>query len=89
MQKREINMNESTVIERVVSTLNEILDKKDHVITPATRLKEDLGVDHLDRFELVIRCEDIFHIEISDDIADSFATVQDIAAYVVAEKNKA
>lgn len=78
-------MDSTLITQHVVTTLHEILDKKDQTIEPATRL-QDLGVDNLDRFELVIRCEDLFHVEISDEAAEQFATVEDIVAFVARQQ---
>ena len=81
-----MSMNKELIVTQVTSTLVEILDKKDIVITPATRLA-DLGVDQLDRFELVIRCEDLFEVEISDEQAEKFMTIEDIATFVEMQRS--
>lgn len=50
----------------------------------------DLGFDELDRFELIIKCEDHFMIEISDQEADECATLHDLIMLIAAktEQNK-
>lgn len=52
------------------------------VITPATRLQEDIGVDSIDLVELAINLEHRFHIEITDAEMESMRTVQDILSCV-------
>lgn len=43
---------------------------------------QELGLDELDRFELIIKCEDHFSIEISDVEADSCITLQDLVRLI-------
>lgn len=45
----------------------------------------DLGADSLDEIELVMALEDEFDIEISDDDAAKFTTVQQVIDYITAE----
>lgn len=49
---------------------------------------EKLGFDELDRFELVIKCEDHFAIEITDQEAEQCATISDIVQLVAARKTQ-
>lgn len=48
----------------------------------SSRLVEDLNADSLDLIELVMRFEEEFDIEISDEDADKLAVVGDIDAYL-------
>jgi acyl carrier protein len=43
---------------------------------------DDLGADYLDKVELIMYVEDEFNIEISDEDAEMWNTVQDIVDYV-------
>ncbi|MFD2784299.1 phosphopantetheine-binding protein [Hymenobacter rubripertinctus] len=52
------------------------------VITPATRLQEDIGVDSIDLVELAINLEHRFHIEITDAEMEAMRTVGDVLACV-------
>lgn len=74
-------MNQEQITERILETIQDLVVNKNQSITPATRLS-DLGFDDLDRFELVIRCEDLFHIEITDQQADVVQTVEDLIVCV-------
>ena len=46
-------------------------------VIPEASFSDDLGADSLDTIELVMDFEEVFKIEISDDIAKNMVTVQD------------
>ena len=48
------------------------------VITPATRLQQDIGIDSIDLVELAINLEHRFNIEIPDAEMEAMRTVQDM-----------
>lgn len=50
------------------------------VITPETRLIEDLNCDSLDTVETLMAFEEEFDIEVTDEDADKCRTVADIVA---------
>jgi acyl carrier protein len=54
-------------------------------ITQSARLVEDLGVDSLDLFEVVVSCEEKFNIDIPNDAATKFVTVGDAVEYIKAK----
>lgn len=60
------------------------LDNPD-AITPEANFKEDLGVDSLDLFELVMALEEEYGVEIPSEDLESIQTVQDVINYL---KNK-
>lgn len=47
-----------------------------------------LGADFLDIIEMVMRVEEQFGLEISDDDADGFATIAHIVAYVASHQKE-
>lgn len=51
-------------------------------ITPASQLVEDLEADSLDAVEIMMAVEDEFDIEVADEEAEKFKTVQDICDYI-------
>lgn len=51
-------------------------------VTPNARFIDDLGADSLDTVELVMRFEEEFGIEISDEDAEKIQTVQQAYDYV-------
>lgn len=52
------------------------------IITPASRIREDLGADSLDMVEIVLLIEDEAECDIPDASAESLLTVQDFLDYV-------
>jgi acyl carrier protein len=55
------------------------------MITPSVRLVEDLGVDSVDLFEVVVACEEKFNIDIPNDAVMEFVTVGDAVEYIKAK----
>ena len=45
-------------------------------------INDDLGADSLDAVELVMAIEDEFDIKVSDDVAQTFKTVQQIVEFI-------
>ena len=73
------------MFEKVVELLKEQLDLETVEIRPDSSFKEDLGVDSLDLFELVMALEDEFGVEIPPEDLETMNTVGDVAEYL---KNK-
>ena len=73
------------MFEKVVELLKEQLDMETMEISPDSSFKEDLGVDSLDLFELVMALEDKFGVEIPPEDLEPMNTVGDVAEYL---KNK-
>lgn len=72
------------MVEKIIKLTKENLDMADKNITADTSFKDDLGVDSLDLFELVMAFEDEFDLEIpSEDLAE-LITIQDVADYLAA-----
>jgi acyl carrier protein len=61
-----------------------VIDKMEQ--KPATLLLTDsleqLGLDDLDKIEVVMKLEEAFLIEISDDDADKFLVLNDMVSYI-------
>ncbi|MCQ2430514.1 MAG: acyl carrier protein [Clostridia bacterium] len=51
-------------------------------ITPASRIKEDLGADSLDVLQLLMTIEEELGITIPDEALAEFRTVSDIVTYL-------
>ena len=82
------NMNKE-VYERIVDTLVEDFQKDRDEIKPDTTLKDELGLDSLDRVDLVIALESAYDVEISEGSDDTIKkqfyqckTVQEIADFL-------
>jgi acyl carrier protein len=54
------------------------------VITPALRMREDLGMDSLTQVDLILFVERTFGIQVPDEVATSFVRLDDLAGYVLA-----
>ena len=61
------------------------LGTNETMITPSVRLVEDLGVDSVDLFEVVVACEEKFNIDIPNDAVMEFVTVGDAVEYIKAK----
>lgn len=64
--------------DRVLFTLNHILQKKKRKITLESRLREDIFVDSLDMSMIIGDLEDEFEITITDNEFANVVTVNDI-----------
>ena len=51
-------------------------------ITPEAELVNDLGFNSLELAELVIHCEETFGVEVDEEIAKDFVTVEDVVNYL-------
>ncbi len=67
-------------------TLKQILIEEMQIneadITPEAELVNDLGINSLELADLILLCEERFHIEISEDDIQNFLTVADVVAYI-------
>ena len=77
------------VYEKIVDTLVEDFQKDRDEIKPDTTLKDELGLDSLDRVDLVIALESAYDVEISEGSDDTVKkqfyqckTVQEIADFL-------
>ena len=66
------------MFEKVAELLKEQLDLETVEIRPDSSFKEDLGVDSLDLFELVMALEDEFGVEIPPEDLETMNTVGDV-----------
>lgn len=51
-------------------------------ITMDAELVNDLGFNSLELAELVIHCEETFGIEVDEEVAKEFVTVEDVVRYL-------
>lgn len=70
----------------VVEAVMQVLRKKD-VVLDDNKLFSDLGLDDLDKFELVLKIEDAFNLEISDDDTCKLVSIAETVSYVAARKS--
>lgn len=70
------------VTEKVREILSRVLKIHRDKIQEEALLTDDLGVDSMELFEIIIRLEEQFDIELPQDAADHIATVGDLAQAV-------
>ena len=70
------------MLERVKEIIEEQLNLDNVEITEETRCKEDLDVDSLDLFELVMSFEEEYGVEIPSEELESLTTVGAVIKYL-------
>lgn len=75
------------MLERVKEIIEEKLGLDGVEIKAETSFKEDLGVDSLDLFELVMSLEDEFGTEIPSEDLEQLTTVGAVVEYIENKKN--
>ena len=80
----DITTIENQVKEIIVDQLGVDAEK----VTSTAKFIEDLGADSLDTVELGMAFEERFSVEVSDEMAETLKSVEDVVNYIVAEKAK-
>lgn len=75
-------MAEGSIDERVKTIIVDELGVDEDEVTPTARFIDDLGADALDIFELIMRAEDEFNIEIPDEDIEKIQSVRDAVDYI-------
>ena len=70
------------MLEKMKSMIAAQLGVKEETITKESNLKEDLGADSLDLFQLVMDLEDEYAIKIPSEDLESLVTVGDVMEYL-------
>jgi acyl carrier protein len=68
--------------ERVRAIIVELLDVEEGAVVPDARFREDLDADSLDLVELIMKIEDEFGGDISDEDAQKITTVGEAITYI-------
>ncbi len=77
-------MNQAEITEKVVALITPYVKNRDALanISQDTSILGDLGVNSARLVDIVLAFEDEFNIEVSDDAADSIATIGDAVALI-------
>jgi acyl carrier protein len=75
-------MSEQTIESRLINVISAQLGVDKSSVVPTANLVEDLGADSLDEIELIMAVEKEFGIEIIDEVAVDFKTVQNVIDHV-------
>lgn len=74
------------MLETIKKLVAENLGIEEETITENASFKEDLGVDSLDLFELVMALEEEYDLEIPKEDLEKLTTVGEVAAYIQEHK---
>ncbi len=70
------------MLEKLTELIVEKLDVEAEKVTAETSFKEDLEIDSLDLFDLVMNVEEAFGVEIPSEDLEGIKTVGDMVAYL-------
>ena len=70
------------MFDKVKQILIDELQLDESEITLEAELAKDLGINSIELADLIMMCEEQFGIEISEDDANEFVTVNDIVNYL-------
>ncbi len=70
------------VFEKVKSIIVSELKVAEEKITLQASLADDLGADSLDAVEVIMSIENVFDIEINDEVAQSLKTIGEVVSYI-------
>ena len=74
------------MLEKVKEIVAESLYVEESTLSETTSLKEDLGADSLDLFEMVMAFEEAFEVEIPSEDLEQITTVGDVVKYIESHK---
>jgi len=74
--------------DKVKAIIVDLLGVDESKVKSEARFREDLEADSLDLVELIMKFEDVFGTEISDEDAQKISTVGDAVVFVDSQKAK-
>ena len=77
-----LEMSEAEIVDEIVIILRRVVPHEVVDVRLDSKLVDDIGIDSLGTYELVMDAEDRFGIEIEDDQLLKLATVRDIVEFV-------
>ncbi len=79
-------MTQEEIFKKITDVIVSKLEVKAEDVKMESEFSNDLGVDSLDRVELVMALEDEFEVEILDSDAEKFQKVADVVAFIESKK---
>lgn len=73
--------------DKLKEVIADVLNVDPNEVTPETTFMEDLGADSLDVFQIVMRIEEAFEIEIPADKAEHITTVGEAVALIKSSRS--
>lgn len=70
------------MFEKLKEILVEEINVNPNDVVPSAELVNDLGINSLELADLVLLCEEQFDIEIDENAARTFVTIQDVVNYL-------
>lgn len=70
------------IFDMICSIIAAQTGRESHTITMDSKIKQDLGVDSLQIFEIVMELEDTFQLEIPTEDLDEITKVSDLVGYI-------
>ena len=70
------------MFEQLKEILIEEMQIKEDLIKPEAELVNDLGMNSIELSELVLACEEKFGIQVDEEMARTFTTVNDVVDYL-------
>lgn len=77
------------VLKKVVEIFQEEIDDETVVVTPDSNIMDDLELSSLDIFDILLEMEDVFDLEVSDELLRKMIYVKDAAEIICALKEEA
>lgn len=82
-KKQRIDPNVLETVQKVVEQLYGIIPGG---VTEDKNIINDFNADSLDFIELIMKIEEVFHIEINDEEADQIETIYDLCQCIMEKK---
>ncbi len=78
----------ASTFDEIKAIIVDLLGVDEAKIKPEARFREDLEADSLDLVELIMKFEDVFGTEISDEDAQKITTVGEAVKFIETQKAK-
>lgn len=73
--------------EKLKNIIAETLNLDPDEITMDATFQDDLGADSLDVYQIIMSIEEVFDIEVPEDVAEKISTVEDAVEMIKAQMN--